>query len=62
MIKLYSKDIHCINCTNRIEKAFKRESINIELSLADKTILVNETDKEKAIELLEDLGFETKLL
>ncbi len=60
MITLYSKDIHCNNCTNRIIKAFSKENIKAEVSLENKTIKVNQEDKQAAIELLDDLGFSSQ--
>lgn len=62
MITLYSKDIHCNNCTNRIEKAFNRENIKAEISLPNKTISIKKEDKETAIALLDDLGFSAEVL
>jgi len=60
MITLYSKDIHCNNCTNRIIKAFSKENIKAEVSLENKTIIVDEADKKASIELLDDLGFSSE--
>lgn len=57
MIKVRSEDIHCGGCVDRIDKAFTEAGIAHNISLEDKTV---EADcaLEKAVELLDDLGFD----
>lgn len=52
--------IHCSGCVSRIEKAMKAEGIAAQVSLEDKTVTVAEADAARAVEALDDLGFEAK--
>ena len=53
-------NMHCEKCVARISKAFKDEDITFEISLEKKTVSVDETKVAKAIETLDDLGFDAK--
>lgn len=57
MIKVKSEDIHCGGCVERIDKVFTEAGIAHNISLEEKTV---EADCElaKAIEILDDLGFD----
>ena len=59
-VVLKAEDMHCENCVKRITKAFEGEGLDFSVSLEDKTVTVNGTadDVKKAVELLDDLGFE----
>jgi len=57
MITVQSEDIHCEGCVNRIDKAFSEEGIVHEINLEEKTVKA-ECALEKAIEILDDLGFD----
>lgn len=50
-------DMHCEKCVERISKALTAENIDFRVSLADKTVAVDETKLPAAREALEDLGF-----
>lgn len=58
-IKILVPDMHCEHCVNRIVKALSCEGINFSVSLETKTVTVNgcEHCKERALFVLEDLGF-----
>ncbi len=51
-------DMHCSNCKNRIEKALSASNIAHQIDLENKTVSVDETRLNEAIETLEDLGFD----
>lgn len=51
-------DMHCEKCVSRIADAFKREGIECEISLENKTVAVPEEKIAPAIETLDDLGFD----
>ncbi len=51
------EDMHCEKCVARITKAFEEEGLKFEVSLADKTVTVEEDAVDTAKEILEDLGF-----
>ena len=60
-MKIYKvPGMHCINCVNRIKKAFDAENIVAEIKLDDKTVAVKENDAAKAAEILDDLGFDAE--
>ena len=52
--------IHCNMCVSRINKALTAAGLDFSVSLEDKTVTVNgtEDDVKKAVEELDDLGFE----
>jgi len=54
------EDMHCEKCVERITKAMTAEDLDFQISLADKTVSVDGCDRcvGKAIEVLDDLGFD----
>lgn len=60
MTVLSVPEMHCENCVKRINEAFGKEDLKYEVSLADKTVSVEgcEGCVKKAIEILDDLGFD----
>lgn len=50
-------DMHCEMCVKRIDKALTSAKIAHKISLADKTVSVDEEKTSAAIEILDDLGF-----
>lgn len=53
--------MHCQMCVNRINKALDAANIAHEVSLEKKTVTItNDSDKEKAVQALDDIGFEAK--
>lgn len=53
--------MHCQMCVNRINKALDAANIAHEVSLEKKTVTItNDGDKEKAVQSLDDIGFEAK--
>ena len=50
-------DMHCEMCVRRISKALTGEGIEYSVSLPDKTVSVDETKLDAAIEALDALGF-----
>lgn len=52
--------MHCGKCVARIEKAMKEDEIAVTVSLEDKTVTVDGCEHcvKKAIEVLDDLGFD----
>ncbi|MCP1101348.1 copper chaperone [Aequitasia blattaphilus] len=57
------EDMHCMKCVSRIEKLFQEENLKFSVDLESKTVSVDGDDQEvkKALEALDDLGFEGKL-
>ena len=53
-------DMHCPKCVERIKNALAAENIACEVDLATRTVKVNEESAAKAIEALDDIGFEAK--
>lgn len=51
-------DMHCPKCVERIEKGLAAEGIACEVSLADKTVAVDEAKTAEAVAVLDDLGFD----
>lgn len=62
MITLHVEDIQCSHCTMRIEKALTNAKIKAEISLENKTVKVDEENKNTAMEILDDLGFPAKVV
>ncbi len=58
MKTLKVEDMHCEMCVKRISNALTEANIAFEVSLADKTVAVADDSVEKAIEELDDLGFD----
>lgn len=54
------KDIHCEKCVERISNALKAAEIIFQISLENKEVMIDGSEQcvEKAMEILEDLGFE----
>lgn len=57
MVKLHAEDIQCTHCTGRIEKALKKANIKAKISLENKTIEIEDSNKSRVLEILDDLGF-----
>lgn len=57
---LKAEDMHCNKCVERITKALNDAGMKFEVSLENKTVSVDGDDAcvAKAVELLDDLGFE----
>lgn len=60
MTVLNVPDMHCEHCVSRITKALDAAGMKFEVSLDDKTVSIIEGDVGKAVEELDDLGFEAK--
>lgn len=57
---LKAEDMHCNKCVERITKALNDAGMKFEVSLENKTVSVDGDDAcvAKAVEQLDDLGFE----
>lgn len=54
-----TEDMHCNNCVKRINEALDKESIKHETNLDNKTVAIEDDSlAPKAVEILDDLGFE----
>lgn len=62
MKTLFAKDIQCNHCTMRIKNAFDHADIQAEISLENKTIKIEESNLEKALDILDDLGFPAEII
>lgn len=62
MTVLHVPDMHCENCVRRITEALNEETLSFSISLAEKTVSVegDEAAVQKAVEAMDDLGFEAK--
>ena len=60
MITLLANDIQCKHCTMRIEKALNSANIKAEVSLENKSIKIDDKDKNEVMQILDDLGFPAK--
>ncbi len=60
MTVLNVPDMHCEHCVSRITKVLDAAGMKFEVSLDDKTVSIIEGDVGKAVEELDDLGFEAK--
>lgn len=60
MTTLKVSDMHCEKCVERITKALTAADLKFEVSLEDKTVLIDGCEHcvKTAIEELDDLGFE----
>lgn len=58
---LKAEDMHCNKCVERIDKALNAADIKHEINLEEKTVSIDGCDSclKKAVEILDDLGFET---
>ncbi len=56
-------DIHCNKCLERISNALTREKIPFNVNLQFKTVAVDgdDTAVKRAIEVLDDLGFDSEI-
>ena len=52
--------MHCPKCVERIKNALAAENISCEVDLAAKTVTVGEADAAKAVETLDDIGFDAE--
>lgn len=58
MLKINVPDMRCEHCVSRISKGFTEAAIDFTISLTEKTVtLVNNSDKDNALNILDDLGF-----
>ena len=57
-------DMHCEKCVARITKLLTEEGLDFSVSLEDKTVTVNGCEHcvKTALEALDDLGFEGKII
>ncbi len=53
-------DMHCEKCVERISRSLNAAGIAFAISLADKTVSVEEGKLSAAMEALDDLGFTPK--
>ena len=60
MVTFKVKNMRCEHCSARIEDALKKENIEAEVRLADKTVTVADDKREAVSGLLDDLGFEAE--
>ncbi|MDD4104738.1 MAG: heavy-metal-associated domain-containing protein [Eubacteriales bacterium] len=60
MTVLNVPDMHCESCLARITNAFDREKVKFSASLNTRTVAVqgDEATVQKALELLDELGFD----
>lgn len=60
MVKLKVEDMHCEKCVERISNVLEKADIKFNVSLKEKEVYVEEDKVSKAIEELDDIGFEAK--
>ena len=62
MTVLKVPDMHCEKCVERITNALSAAKLNFKVSLGDKSVSIEGSDKDVdiAIEEMDDLGFEAK--
>lgn len=58
MITLKVEEMHCEKCVERISRALKNAGIDFEVSLENKTVKVDSSKVDKAVEELADIGFD----
>lgn len=51
----------CRMCVNRISSAMTEAGISVQIDLASKTVTVSAESVSKAIEILDDLGFDAEV-
>ena len=51
-------NMHCPKCVERISKALAAADIECKIDLASKTVEVDDAKSDKAIEELDDIGFD----
>lgn len=54
------EDMHCGKCVERITKALLAEGIQANISLDEKTVAVDEASADKAVSILDEIGFDAK--
>lgn len=57
-MKLKVEGMHCSKCVERIANALKAANIECKIDLESKTVEVADTNADKAIEELDDIGFD----
>lgn len=57
-MKLKVDGMHCPKCVERITKALAAANIEAKVDLASKTVEVADANADKAIEELDDIGFD----
>ncbi len=57
-MKLKVDGMHCPKCVERISKALAAANIECKVDLASKTVEVADAEADKAIEELDDIGFD----
>lgn len=64
MTVIKAEDMHCKKCEERIANAMKEAGLDFEVNLEDKTVSIDgcSTCVNKALEILDDLGFEGVVL
>ncbi len=62
MTTLKVDGMHCEGCVKRIDEALSKAGLKFNISLADKTVTIDGCDGcvAKAVEALEDLGFDAE--
>jgi len=60
MTEIKVPDMHCENCVKRISNLFDEEGLEYRINLEKRSVEVGGNEKEikKAMEALDDLGFE----
>ncbi|MEF9942213.1 MAG: heavy metal-associated domain-containing protein [Lachnospiraceae bacterium] len=60
MTIIYVDEMHCEKCVERIMNAMKEQKVVAKVDLVTKTVKIESCDKclEKALNILDDLGFE----
>lgn len=60
MTEIKVKDMHCENCVKRISGLFDEEGFTYKVDLDNKKVFVDGDEKiiKKALEALDDLGFD----
>jgi copper chaperone CopZ len=55
---IYVKDMSCEHCVATMNKVLKKNKINGEVNLPNKTIKVDSENEAKVIELITEIGYE----
>lgn len=63
MKKLQVPDMHCGHCEERVGKALDAAGISHTINLEDRTVSIagDEASVRKAVEALDDIGYEAKV-
>ena len=64
MTTIKVEDMHCEKCVARIEKLLTEEGLDFQVDLQEQVVIVNGCEHcvKMALEALEDLGFEGKII